>query len=278
MQTTVYLDQNVIIALSQSGQDSLLAHVRGGALRPVLSPTHWVEAARAPTSSEALRLAETMDSLRAFWLRERRELQRRELRAWAKSKPRDITIIEPICQTASEAAADLTGLQGATAVLTSTTIVPYLRANSRFGTIMKSAERSNAEGFERNVEHVCQGELTLEREEEIWVTWLCSVASEARTSSSRDQLRTAEHQILPSILTEFEIAKENWKRGVDNPDMRLSPQRLADVFHIVAALPYVDYVVSADNRLRKLIECVRPKLPFRTPEPVESLAELLEKA
>lgn len=280
MTQRVYLDHNVVVALLNRQLPEAAdfrASLKEGKFRAVLSPTHWVEAARSNSRFLALATAEVMDSLGALWVRERRDLQRREIQAWANGKPGDRRVIDPFGLTASEVATELSGMQGAAAIMTSITIVGYLQANPGFGATMQTAYRANAEGFERNVQHVREGELTAEKEQEIWVTWLCGVASEAKICSSPDQLGSAQRKFFPSIITEFEVAKENWKRGVENPDMKLSPQRLGDAFHVIVALPYVNYVVSGDSRLRALIQCVGPKLPFGTAEPIESLVQLVGK-
>lgn len=276
MEKTAYLDHNVIVDLANEDIAKSAAAFPQARVKPVLSPSHWVEAARSPTPSEALRTASVMDSLNALWLRERRSIQRREIRAWASGSPCDLSIIDPISTTITEVATELSGVQGAAVVTTSATVVSYLQANPNFRTTMEAAYRSNAEGFERNVQHVRQGELTPEKEQEIWGAWLSTVAREAQCTPSPNQLASSDRKFFPSIFTEFEIAKENWKRAVENPKMKLSPQRLGDAFHVMVALPYVAYVVSGDHRLRGLISCVRHKLPFPTGEPVESLPALMQ--
>jgi len=251
--------------------------MREGKLKAVLSPCHWIEAARARTDSEALRIARVMDSLDALWLRERRALQRREVQAWVQGKPGDRHVIEPICRAASEVASELSSFRGTTTIVTSQDMVLALRGDPQFSMNMAAAYRSNAEGFNRNVRHVRRGQLTPTKEQPIWLAWLQSVATEAGSTLSPEKFGNADRGFFPSILAEFELAKENWRRAVQNPPMKLLPQRLNDVFHVIVALPYTDYIVSDDVRFRRLIRSVRQKLPFSTAEPIGSLAELLRR-
>ena len=274
---TTYLDHNVVVDIMNERSNEALAAVKRAELTFVLSPAHWIEAARSSSFEQACRTAKTMDDLQAHWLRERRELQRREVRAWTCGKSADLDIIQPICRTVSELASDYSGVTGAIAIVTSEMMVRHMQKDGSFLKIIGGAYKGNAEGFERNVDHVRDGRLTPETEQRIWNSWVESVAQEIDLGHLTERLVNADRFHFPSILTEYEIAKENWARGVNNPEMKLNPSRLSDCFHVIAALPYVDCIVSRDNGFRGLVTTVRSRLPFRTARPVESLEQLLDE-
>lgn len=275
--TTAYLDHNVVVGIGNNHIALDLKSFEEKGVRFVLSPSHWIEASRAPSLRAALRTADAMQSLRPLWLRERRSLERREVQAWLSGKANDNTAIEPLCNSTSLVATDLSGLSGAIAIITCTQIVRYLHNKGDFRNTLEGAYKSNADWFEVNVQHVAKGQLTAKKENEIWVAWICSIAREAGQALSDEQLKNVDRSCFPTTLTEFEVAKENWTRAVANPQMKLSPQRLGDVFHLVVALPYVDFVISNDSGFRSLAKAVRKRLPFRAAVPLACLSELADR-
>src|SRR3989338_10764330 len=124
---TTYLDHNVVVDIVNERSNAALAAARRAGLTLVLSPAHWIEAARSSSFEQACRTAKTMDDLQAHWLHERRELQRREVRAWTCGKSADLDIIQPICRTVSELASDYSGVTGAIAIVTSEMMVRHMK-------------------------------------------------------------------------------------------------------------------------------------------------------
>jgi len=274
---TAYLDHNIVIDIVHGKRSDEVVTLQRAGVTLVLSPAHWIEAARSRSLEEACKTAKTMDDLGAHWLRERRDLQRREVTAWAAGKPYDIRSIQPILRTASELASDYSQITGAIAIVTSEMMVRHMHRDESFREVIQRAYKGNTEGFERNAAHVRDGKLTAEMEQRIWRSWIASVAQEIGKANLEESLDKASRSNFPSILTEYEIAKENWTRAVDHPEMKLSANRLNDCFHAIAALPYVDYIISRDNGLRGLINGVRSRLPFRTAQPVEALEKLSDE-
>jgi hypothetical protein len=272
--STLYLDHNVVVEISHKRIKIDHQQLDKNGVRFVLSPSHWIQAARANTLNTALQTARVMDSLRPLWLRERRSLQRREVRAWLAGKPNAASVVEPFCNSVSEVATELSRLSGAFAIVTTPKLIQYLYEKGGFRDTMRNNYQANAGWFERNVKHVAKGKLTIEKEKQIWVGWVAGIANEERSPVSEQVIARASRSEFPAVLTEYEIAKENWRRAVVNPSMRLSPQRLADVFHLIVALPYVDSVLSQDSGFHSLASAVCPKLPFKTATLLNSLQEL----
>lgn len=269
-----YLDNNVVVGIANNQTSIDLQLFKNKQVRFVLSPSHWVEAARARALSTALQTAKAMEALGPLWIRERRSLQRREVSAWLDGKPNNKEAVDAICHSTSLVANDLTGLHGAIALITCSKIVEHLHNDGSFRNTMLGAYKSNADSFAANVKHVASGKLTTEKEKEIWSTWISNIAMEVGTRVSAQQAATVSRACFPATLAEFEIAKENWARAAQNPKMRLTPQRLADVFHLVVALPYVDFVVSNDKAFRSFADMIRDRLPFKSAAALESLSDL----
>lgn len=271
-----YLDQNTVIDLKlrcyPQDNKALESLVRSRELRCVISPWHWVEAARASNEAIARSTAQFFDSLQANWLRERTRIQEREIRAYLSGRAGDVGLIDPICATVSEAGSELSGLRGAAVIMTSPELVSALRTQPVALQNLTSAYQSNKADFAKNVQRMKAGQLPPDH---AWRLYLRGLGKTLGFSSYLDALEQADTSSFRSITSEFEIAVENWRRASNDQNMQLSPQRLGDVFHLAVALPYVDYVVSRDSSLRGLIGCVRSNLPFSTAEPVESLTELL---
>ncbi|MDA2914820.1 hypothetical protein MYX77_12885, partial [Acidobacteriia bacterium AH_259_A11_L15] len=116
MPVTAYLDQNIIIDLKDKKRpednkalDVLTAH---GQVKCVLSPWHWVEASRACDRGTAQFTAQFFDSLQALWLRERIDLETREIQAFLDGRAGDVSAIEPIVTTVGEVVRGIRGFQG----------------------------------------------------------------------------------------------------------------------------------------------------------------------
>ncbi len=99
-----YLDQNALIELGRRARGDqfgkkLVSGTGAGLLTIVVSLWHLIETAHTPNLGSALELAEFIDSLKPFWLLERRDIQRldveedfyRFLRLDYPSKPRVTT-------------------------------------------------------------------------------------------------------------------------------------------------------------------------------------------
>jgi hypothetical protein len=80
----VYCDHNFIVT-SDQGPVTYKDHLRllsaTGAVTFVLSPFHWIETAEDTDAGRGEATADFMDSLGGQWLRERRNIQRKEVEA-----------------------------------------------------------------------------------------------------------------------------------------------------------------------------------------------------
>ncbi len=278
MQKTAYLDNNVVIDLIErkypKDDAALDTFASTRRLRWVLSPWHWVEAARSGDETQAKETANFLDSLGALWLRERIALQKREIQAYLSGRPGDIALIDPICKTVSEVASELSERKGAAVIQSSSDLVTKLLRNPSALQKLDTAYQVNEEAFAENAKNFRAGRLT---RESAWKRYMCGLAKALDFSSDLARLRQAEPAAFRAISAEFEVAMEHWRRAGKDAGMRMSAHRLGDVFHIVVALPYVDYFVSQDNRLMGLLKCVGRKLPFGKAERVGSPAELLKR-
>lgn len=275
---TVYLDQNILIDLKDAVVPSenrvLDSALKGGKVRFVVSPWHCVEAARAQDTAAAIATSNFIDELGPAWLRERIDLQKRELQSYLNRKAADTEAIAPICQTVSEIFTQLSGFRSGFVIARTSDIVVNMRTNTTARQALKSAYDLNAVAFEKNFQGLMASPLTKDR---LWQLVLRSTAKHLGFQSFTAQIEQAHPQDFRALTTEFEIVLRDWTKGMAEKGMKMGSQRLGDHFHLSVVLPYVDFVVSKDKGFCALVESVKLALPFPTANVVQSLAELVQQ-
>jgi hypothetical protein len=267
----IYCDHNFIVTSSQ-GQDPYKDHLRQLTVTAqvtfVLSPNHWIEAAEDTNADRGTATADFMDSLRPRWIYSRIAIQRKEI-ADAFFRFAKIPVDPPqMIGDVSDVIADLAGER---VHRDSRAFVTHLRGIGADHPL----EQNLSKAFETNQKNTVQfgaGKFTpamAQRVEKRYVQQLLPAATPSGVvidANSKEQfLNACQLTDFPAIALENRATQDNWHNSRD-----LSRNNFMDQQHLVA-LPYVDFLITDDGKLRSLIERISEGLPFRT-------ATLLTKA
>jgi hypothetical protein len=266
----VYLDQNALIYAGKKGHKdarfsaNLLNAVASGRFTIILSPWHWVETARTKNLAMAGDLADFMDKLCSRWLRDRRDLERLEVhRNFFKFIGVDYPIPPPIFSRV-ELIAALNRVPPSPAIDRSSR--EFVEAWIKHPDLMRPIEESyaaNANALKSLRSALAAGKLTSairqQGDRKLIEGFLPSEtpAGIAVDSGTRNRyLDTVNVNELPSLAVEFLLAEKSWasKGGADWNTM-------VDKFHLIAALPYVDVLVSDDGYFHSILPILQ-SVPF----------------
>jgi hypothetical protein len=267
----IYCDHNFIVKANEDS-DQYKNHLRQlvttGAVTFVLSPMHWVEAAEDNDAARGTAKADFMDSLQARWLYDRRSIQKREVAdaffrfaGLANDAP-------PMMGDVADVIADLAGQR---AQRDSRAFVTHLRG---IGT-NHPLEQSLRQAFDTNNQNGVRfrtGKFTpaiAQKVEGLYVEQLLPTQTPNGLLIDRDTknqfLTACQLTDFPSIALENRAMHDNWQNA-----RQLSRNNFMDQQHLMA-FPYVDFFITDDGKLRKLITRISAGLPFRT-------ANLLKRA
>jgi hypothetical protein len=258
----IFCDLNFIVTGHQ-GADAYKAHLRqlaaNGTVTFVLSPMHWVEAAEDGDAARGAGKADFMDSLNARWLHERRAIQRKEVAA-AFFRFLQVPSAPPqMVSTVSDVIADLAG---GPAERSSRDFVAHLRGIGQNHPL----ERSLRQAFESNQvnsDRFRSGRLDpafLKKMERLYVQQL--LPRETPTGvvidegSKRGFLNSFQMTDLPAFALEWAATQDSWRQY-----RHMNRNNFMDQQHLMA-LPYVDYFLTDDARLRALIGRISVGLAF----------------
>jgi hypothetical protein len=240
-------------------KDHLRQLVTTGALTLVLSPTHWIEADEDNDAARGIVKADFMDSLQSRWLQNRRTIRRREV-SYAFFRFARIPIEAP--QMIGDVRALIAELAGEPAHRDSRAFVIQLHDVGG----KRPLERNLGEAFETNQADKARFravEMTsaiLRKTERLYIEQLLPTETPSRVpidADSKNQfLDTSQLTDFPSLALETRATHDNWRE-----DRQLNRNNFMDQQHLMA-LPYVDFFITDDARLRTLIARISGGLPF----------------
>jgi len=258
-----YCDHNFIVTALQEPEhykDHLRQLVANGVVMFVLSPSHWIEAAEDDDAARATAKADFMDSLRPRWLYERRAVQRKEV-ADAFFRFANIPADGPqMIGAVSDVIADLAGQP---AHRDSRAFVAHLRGIGGEHPLEQSL-RQAFETNQANTNHFRAGRLTpdlIQRTESLYIRQLLPTQTPAGVVIDADTknrfLNSCQQTDFPSLTLEARATHDNWNEG-----RQLNRNNFMDQQHLIA-LPYVEFFITDDLRLRGLIARISAGLPFQ---------------
>jgi len=267
----IFCDQNFIVTAHQ-GPDTYKNHLRqlatDGKATFVLSPMHWVEAAEDNDATRGAAKADFMDSLNARWLYERRAIQRKEV---AAAFLEFLQVPRPPPEMVSTVGDVIADLAGRPAERNSRDFVAHLCDIGPNHPL----ERNLRQAFEANRvngERFRAGTLTatfLKDMERLYVRRLLPDQTPAGVlidEESKNSFLSAFHLTdFPASAIEWMTTQDSWREG-----RHMNRNNFMDQQHMMA-LPYVDYFVTDDARLRALVSRISAGFSFR-------IAGLLTKA
>jgi hypothetical protein len=264
----VYLDYNFIATAHDSpGTYKKRLREAAGRLTFVLSRWHHVEMARDEDEYRAYSVADFVDSLEPKWLYDRRSLHLRELKTQLFNSGIWYEIGPPM-GTLREMLADLRNTLPSPTPAQSANLVREFRQLGKEHDVAKSL-RKNYENQKENRQDYCNGTITpfdFPRLDRAVIRGFMKEGLSPNTPSPFDARlinefsSTCKKELLRSIALEIAVSRDAWKNN-----RALSENEFIDLQHMIA-LPYVDVFVTDDCRLKKIVQRVVPRLPFRTAE------------
>lgn len=269
----LYLDQVALIRIGREGrrrsEDDLRRCIENRLATVVLSPAHWVEAARGDNPINSTRLAQFMDFLNPIWLLERTRLHRLEIRSFLDGIDFPIVRRNALRQTVTEIVRDINELDELQHELTSDMLVRELRRNPRAFQEFEQAYNQNDFASRENRQRYLRGEITPQVERVLEHAYLLRMGNVAEGTEESQRLRDVPRGSIPSIVIEWEVTKQYWQRA---PGM--TPNRFNDLQHISVSMPYVDMVLTLDVEMLDVLRAVREIVDF----PVATIVGSMEDA
>jgi hypothetical protein len=264
----VFCDLNFIVTAHQ-GADAYKQHLQqlgaAGTVTFVLSPMHWAEAAEDADPVRGAAKADFMDALQARWICERRTLQRVEATA-TFFRFLGIQADPPqMFGSVADVIADLTGVQ---AERNSRDLVAHLRAIGQNHPLEQSLQQA-FDSNRVNGDRFRAGQLDanfLRRMEKLYIRGLLPAQTPAGVvideNSKQRFLKSSRLIDFPAFAVESLATYDSWREN-----RQMNRNNFMDQQHLMA-LPYVDFFLTDDVRLRALIARISPGLPFAIAAPL----------
>ncbi len=269
----IYCDQNALSTLE--AQDAnfkarLYGRLQGNHFQFVFSSWHWVEMARNQSKSRALQQAGFADSLNPHWLRDRLNIQSEEateaLCLWLNvpfARKASLTtragMIAELNRVPLQQAQGLTsshfvnGWHGRADLLKPLTLA-HRQNESSFGWILKNLRRIRKE--KRRLDMALVSRL-------LPAATLRGIVINDPTRRSFVEQFDLGASNCKTLIVEQVISEDGWSFWG-----RLRWQNFIDRMHLIPAMPHVEYFLTDDKRLQKLIKRVKKELRFPAAEPL----------
>ena len=259
---TVFCDLNFIVTAHQetAAYKQVLQRLSGaGAVTFVLSPMHWTEAAEDRNVSRGVAKADFMDSLQARWIYERRSVQGKEVAA-VFFQYLGIQVDPPqVLADVTDVVADLAGVR---AERNSRDFVAHLQGIGHSHPLARSLQQA-FDSNRVNGERFRSGQLDagfLRRTEKLNIRSLLPeqtpVGLVIPDDCKKGFLERSHLNDFPALAIETLATYDAWREN-----RQMNRNNFMDQQHLMA-LPYVDFFLTDDSRLRALIARISPSLPF----------------
>jgi len=253
----IYCDQNYVVTAhsgSEAYKGKLCSLAANGVATFVLSPWHWREMARDADHQRGDSVANFCDSLRPSWLLDRIAVQRREV---AHGLYKFVGIQTPPPVMVGDVRDVFHDLTGKWTDRASRSVVARLRNDTAAGQIMDGVLSKGQEGNQKNIADFKSGKATLallkkvERQYvELMLPSTTPSGIEIDNGTKQKFLDAMQIADFPAIAIAMQMMKDRW-----NTSRQLKSNDALDQQHAMA-LPYVDFFITDDIGLRKIIQRV----------------------
>jgi hypothetical protein len=256
-----YLDQNALINLGRKAlgnpefRGKIDAAIQSGALTIVLSSWHLIETANTTNLENAIKLADFMVSLRPSWLLERHNIQTLEVHEdFFRFAKVDFQGQLPIGTLSSVIAALNKEKDAPKFDIPPRAFVQQWIEHPEQLAVLTRSYKSNAEALLGMRQAVKDGKITDEikkRTNQVFLKELMPKFTpnglEIPREMGAEYVERGEIGSIPTLAIETAISDHEWNAqgGADR-------NTLIDKFHLIAALPYVDKIVSDDAFFHKM--------------------------
>jgi hypothetical protein len=266
MPQLAYCDHNFVIT-AHDAPEQYKTHLRelasSGKVKFVLSPWHWREMARDADHERGESVADFCDSLGPAWLYERRTIQKKEVAAALYKFARIQAEAPVLIGDISEIIYDLVGTRAYRNCRSFVEHLWNIGPNHPMETTFKSAFEAN----QKNMEDFFAGKFPpqfLTKVEGLYIEGLLPTATPAGIAidagTKRAFLSSYKLTDLPATALESKITHENWTLR-----RQLNQNNFLDQLHVMA-LPYVDLLITNDDKLSRLMKRAVAGMPFRVAE------------
>lgn len=226
----------------------------------VLSPFHWVDLAEDTNLARSDSTADFIDSLGARWLRERRNMEGKEV-ASSFFRFANIPVEEfQMVLNVRDVIADLSGKPGN---LPSKEFIAHLRGIGVNHPLKESLDKGLATN-QKNTTDYKKGAFTSAFRRGVETEYVKQLVPEQTPAglvidlgSKNDFLAAQQLTDFPSLCLETRATYDNWETG-----RQLTRNNFLDQQHVMA-LPYVDFFVTDDGKLASMIGRIVKGVPFR---------------
>jgi hypothetical protein len=264
----VFCDLNFIVTAHQEAdvyKQHLQQLARAGTVTFVLSPMHWIEAAEDADPVRGAAKADFMDALQPRWICERRTLQRVEATA-RFFRFLGIQADPPqMLRSITDVIADLASVQ---AEQSSRDFVVHLRAIGQNHPLQRSFQQA-FDSNRVNGERFRAGQLDanfLRRMEKLYIRGLLPAQTPAGLvideNCKQRFLDGSQLTDFPASALESMATYDSWREN-----RQMSRNNFMDQQHLMT-LPYVDFFLTDDLRLRALIARISVGLTFPIATPL----------
>jgi len=269
-----YLDQNAVIYLEKTASDPALrakldGAITSGQLSIVVSSWNLIETAKTKDVDKAVSLADFIDGLRPVWLLERHNIQTIEVQEDFYRFAKLEYEWRPRLGTRSYVVATLNGQRDSPRFdIPSRAFVEQWIKHADQLDVLKRSYQKNAEALDGLREVVKDGKMTDKIKKQADQRFLKLVIPattpnglEIPRELAAEYLERADISAIPTRVIETAISDHEWESMG-----RTDPNSLIDKFHLIAALQYVDEIVTDDKFLHRLYPvaektgCVRAQL------------------
>lgn len=264
---TVYLDLNFMISNHDLGErqaEALRGRFREHNVTPVVSPWHWVEISRDADPVRSVAVARFTDSLGPVWLQERRHLQKLEVQTRFLAEMGFQVAPVVAIGSRAEAIRSIIGDAEHADRVDSAAFVRHLRTQEgRAPLVTAFREQFAAQQALRKLYQRGQYTRGIKRQSK---QRLIEQYLPATTSDGQRIDRRARRAFVAAVtISDFPtIAVEHFlSEDAIHLNRAVTENEFSDRQHALA-IPYVDFFVTDDRRLRNTIERITPRLPFAT--------------
>lgn len=256
-----YLDQSALIKLgfkalgSPVFQAKLDAAIKSGTLTAVVSAWHLIETANTPKLENATRLADFIDSLRPAWLLEKYDIARLEVHEdFFRFAKLDYRTQERVGTRSAAIAALSKAKDDPKFDIPSRRFVEQWIKHPEQLEVMKKPYKDGVEALLWLRQAVKDGKITDAVRKQTNQVFLKKHMPKFTPSGleiprevAAEYIERANTDSIPTLRIEAAISDHEWNSqgGADRNTQ-------IDKFHLIAALPYVDEIVSEDDFFHKI--------------------------
>lgn len=160
-------------------------------------------------------------------------------------------------------------MAGGAAIVSTEVMVVALRNDRQSRAAFAKSYAMNVNANHKNAKAFRDGKITPEVRDKVRLKALRQRSGIQPGSSEDARLREAPWEAFRSLVCEEEATKLMWELKYE-----MNPNQLHDIWHLVVAMPYTDFIITAEVKLRQMMDAIKNRVAFQTAAIPASIAEL----